>query len=717
MVNQLASESSAYLRKHKDNPVNWYPWGEEAFEKAQQEDKPLFISIGYFSCHWCSVMERESFEDAETAKFMNEHFINIKVDREEHPDLDKVYQRYYNTLTGESGGWPLNVYAFADGLPFYITTYLPKSFNLRSRTFMSLNREIANSWEQERDDLFDISAGLSRNLDSSNQIMVKSKTEITDEILVKEITNIQERMDWKFGGVDRSPKFPRFSLLRFLLKEGHIRQAEELIRFVKFTFDKMSRGGIYDQLGGGLARYSVDRKWQIPHFEKMLYDQAGWLRLAAELYAVTTDDYILYIIEDMLHFLQSELQADTSSFYSSIDAESEGPEGEESAEGRFYAFTHDEIKQLLDDSYWGVHFNAKWFRIGIGKPEFLLNQDYKIAKLRYGISRWGNFNDPHGQIIGANILKIDKSIGEISENLDINRSIVVDRLNVIRQKLYSYQQSRPHPAIDKKIITAWNAMLSTALFQVYEKTGLEKAKEMAIGALDFITTNHLGTSTIRRSSHPDFPESSVIEGILDDYVFLIEALIQGYETTDDFSYLQTAEKVLKLADEKFYDQNLQIYYLNKSEAEQHVGRILSAMDDSFQSALAVQVGNLYKLGQYLEKESLVQRGQDILLRLAEPASEYEASMSELFISAGYYLRYPDEVVLVSDNGDLEIPILKQYLPERLIYRWPRTDNAPYWGVVQNRENRDEATVFICRGASCSLPLTEEESIIIELSRN
>ncbi|MHA2503854.1 MAG: thioredoxin domain-containing protein, partial [Candidatus Kariarchaeaceae archaeon] len=478
MANRLASTTSAYLQKHANNPVDWWSWTDEAFAEAKKRDLPLFISIGYFSCHWCSVMERESFEDKATAEFLNSNFICIKVDRDEMPDIDRIYQRYYNTLTGEAGGWPLSIYAFPDGIPFYIATYLPRKFSLRSRTFMSLNREIAESWQNERDPLFDISSGLSRNLDSSNKVVLSGSKSLSDNIFVAELSALQERMDWKYGGFSGEPKFPRFSTLEFLLKEGMRRDSDTLKQFVKSTIIKMSNGGIYDRLNGGIARYSVDERWDIPHFEKMLYDQAGWLRLLANLYAVDLEETFLSLIEFQLFFLREWMTSEDGLFYSSVDAETGGEEG------AFYIFTYEEIRSVLD-----LEYNGK--RVQIGPLSVLFDNrfqknslDFEIFSQRYGIKRRGNIRDPNITIKAGNVLKATKTVDQVLKQLDIEIKGYYESINRSTQLLREYQAKREKPAIDTKVITAWNALVITSLLTAYEKTRLPAASEMATRALD-----------------------------------------------------------------------------------------------------------------------------------------------------------------------------------------------------------------------------------------
>lgn len=686
MANRLAKESSDYLLKHSTNPVDWFPWSDEAFELAKKLDKPLFISIGYFSCHWCSVMERESFTDNKTANFMNKHFINIKVDREEMPDIDKIYQRYYNTLTGSSGGWPLNIYAFPDGLPFYIVTYLPKNFSLRSKTFMALNKEIISSWDHERAELMNIGTALFRNLENFNKFIIKSKAQIDDEFLVDQIIKVQKQMDLVHGGISiGSTKFPRFSLLRYMLKEGHIRNNDKLMKFVEFTFTKMSQGGIYDQIRGGLCRYSVDRKWTIPHFEKMLYDQAGWLRLASDLYSLTKNKFYYNIILDTIYFLQNEMLDANGAFYSSIDAETNDIEGE------YYAFTLKDIKNSLKSS---------------NTEKSQIKQYLEIATIRYGLTKNGNFSDPSKKLKGANILNIKKSISEISKIMSISDLEVQGKLEYIKTSLYNYQNQRIKPGIDTKQITAWNAMLATSLFETYQKTSIESALSLSLQVIDFLLNNHLEENNLIRSTNPKIKVDKKILGVLDDYAFFIEALITGFEVTDNSLYLNQANKVLKLMNYHFYNTQDQIYYFNNKHANINLGNIIAPMDHSFQSSISVQVLNLLKLGKYLDDELLITQAQNLLLTLSEVSIEYPGSMPELLISAGYFLRYPSELIIINDTkNDIAKKALSQYLPEKLVYRWPRLKDTIKWSIIEGKDKINHPAIYLCEDAKCSLPFT------------
>ena len=690
MPNQLADESSPYLQQHKNNPVNWYPWGKEAFEKAREEDKLLFISIGYSSCHWCHVMARESFEDEETAQYLNDHFISIKVDREEYPGIDKAYQEMFQMIHQRGGGWPLSVWAQPDGTPFYIGTYFPDSPRHNMPSFMDVNQRIVKLWQEEPDALQQQGGRLAIALKQMGEGWNNNHSELTEDLYYKEIIGIQRRFDETFGGIGTAPKFPHVSTLRFLLREGLYKDIPDIVDFVSFTFHKMAKGGIYDQLGGGFARYSVDRQWLVPHFEKMLYDNGALIKLGAELAEINGDQFIEFIVKDTINWLAREMRHEHGGFYSALNAESEG------REGAYYVWYQDELQELLGDHY-------------------------PLAAARYGISKEGNFEDPHHpEITGMNILSLSKSIQQLGEEFDQSEEEIIAALQQIRKILFEHREHREKPSTDTKILTSWNCIAIRGLLTAGELLEYPQATKLAVDALNFLLEYNVTKSMVRRKymkSTEDF-EDREIDGILDDYSFMMAALIDAYEHTDNFDYILTADKILKLTDTKFYDEAEGIYFLNPSTSEDLFNRVVQVSDDSMESGLGVLVYVLFKLGKYLEKPELISRGDDLINKLSSRYADYPGATSTLLNSASMYLRYPDEIVMVHPTAELNDAVLSSYTHNRLIYRYDgQSSDKPDWEVLENRTDRTEPTVFICRGQTCSLPLTSAEQVKNELSLN
>ncbi|MHA2097999.1 MAG: thioredoxin domain-containing protein [Candidatus Kariarchaeaceae archaeon] len=692
MVNRLAKESSPYLQQHKDNPVNWWAYSEEAFDEAKKLNRPIFISIGYSTCHWCHVMARESFEDGETAKFMNENFVNIKIDREEYPDVDKAYQEMYQMLNRRGGGWPLSVFAHPDGSPFFIGTYFPKKASFGMVSFMNLNQQIITAWNGEKEVVEKQATNLVRGLKSLGEYMYQSKGELSENLLANEVVGIKKRFDGNDGGIGAAPKFPRVSLFRFLLQEGYTKSIPDLIGYTRFTYHKMAKGGIYDQLGGGFSRYSVDAKWLVPHFEKMLYDNAGLIQLGAEIYAVTKDPFIAWVVKDSINWLEREMLSPQGGFYSALNAESEG------REGTYFVWQQNEIQEILTDKF-------------------------EIAKLRYGITQKGNFKDPHHpEIKGMNVLSIVKSMQDIASELNLNEDEVFEDLNEIRQILFENRHKREAPSTDTKQITAWNCLMIRSLLVAAELIDYPEAADIALKALEFIINRNVNEDCVLRTyqSEGDHIKRN-IEGVLPDYSFLIAALIQAFEYTDSWEYIKIANRVHHLAESKFYDPEIGIYFLNSASEQRLLGRVVAISDDSMSSGLGAMVENLFKLGKYTMSRDLVDRGQKLAERFVERVNEFPGSMSTLLMGLTNYVRYPTEIVIVNDeDGSLSQSHRSAYIPHRIVYRWNKTnkdDGRPKWDVLESRDDTEVGTVFICEGMTCSLPLISKESVIEELTKN
>ncbi len=692
--NLLGKETSPYLQQHASNPMNWMPYSDEAFELAKATNKPVFISIGYSSCHWCHVMARESFSDPEMAAFMNENFINVKIDREEYPGVDRTYQEIYQMLYQRGGGWPLSVFTNAEGTPFFMGTYFPKVKSYGMNSFSEICNLVMNAWDTKQDDIAQQASQIKEGIVRLNQYLTEVPGELSEEMYQEQVKLIQGRFDHKYGGIGSAPKFPRIATFRYLLQEGHNSKNDAVTDFVKFTFHRMSQGGIYDQLGGGFARYSVDKEWLVPHFEKMLYDNAGLIQLGADLYTSLKDKFAQWVVFDTISWLAREMTSPEGGFYSTLNADSEG------VEGKYYVWTMDQIKETLCDT----------------KTE--------AATLRYELTEKGNFFDPHhSELTGMNVLSVKKSISEMMGILELSENDTVALLNEVRQELFKERVSRIAPSRDTKIIVSWNSLMIKALFIAAESLNLETAGQLALNAINFIIDNLIEEDRLLHSYHK-LGEDQVdrkIEGVLDDYSFTISALIHAFEYTDDWKYIKVADKLMDMVHIKFYNSIEHVYYVNPIDLDNQdlFSKVLQPTDDSMASGLGMLVSNLFKLSKYLVKPDLEKKARLLVERFAGRFNESVASMNEMMISATALIRYPTEIVMVGSDEDLSKSYFGSYLPNRLIYRWNennKDDGRPSWDVLEGRTEVDIPTVYICKGQMCSLPLTDSDSVSEELSK-
>jgi uncharacterized protein len=682
-LNQLANETSPYLLQHKNNPVNWYPYTTEVLDKAKTKNMPIFLSIGYSSCHWCHVMARESFEDEKTANYMNENFINIKVDREERPGLDKVYQELYQMINHRGGGWPLSVWMLPDGRPFFIGTYFPDQPRHNMPSFMQLNERIKEIWKNESDKLEQQAEAITQGIENFNNYLLQSTGELTQELYNETVNVIQERFDNVWGGIGSAPKFPMISTLQFLLQEGIKQEKRALIDFVEFTFFKMAYGGIYDQIGGGLARYSVDNKWLVPHFEKMLYDNGAFLSLAADLYTLTKNNEIKNLALHTISWLTREMKDEKDRFWASLNAESEGQEG------KFYVWFETELKELLKD-------------------------DYKVIKEYYGVTEVGNFKDPHHpEINGMNVIFINKNYDKIAKESNLPVENVKSIVKAARNKMFEYREKRIKPDLDDKIITSWNCLVIDGLLKCAEAFNNDAIGKLAISSLNSLIDVVVTEERVLRYYKETYENVSLrkLDGAIDDYSFLINVLISGFEYTDNWQYIQLAEKIQDLLDDQFFDAERNVYYsISKTSEEGIIGRTIQIMDDGMASGLGVQLRNLFKLGKYLEKDEFVKIGEKIIKNTINKAKEFPGAMSEYLISSNYYLNYPFEIVILG-SGELDQSYFEKYIPQKLVYRWNnQNDGRPKWEVTEQRELHDKETIYICEGMTCSLPLKTKKDV-------
>jgi uncharacterized protein len=668
--NRLAAETSLYLRQHANNPVDWYPWGEEALRKARNENKPLLISIGYSACHWCHVMEHESFSDAGVADFMNLHFVNIKIDREERPDLDQLYMESVQLLQSQ-GGWPLNCFALPDGRPFWGATYFQKS------QWLKVMEQITTLFQTEPGMLEDqagrIRAGVSQmNLSIASAEEDTQIREFDPESLFRKLT---VQFDRELGGFSGAPKFPMPSVYRMLLHDHHILKNNQALEHVLLTLNQMASGGIYDQIGGGFARYSTDEMWKVPHFEKMLYDNAQLITLYCEAFIVSKRKRFKVIALETLQFLEREMGSPDNGFSASIDADS--PEGE----GLFYTFTIEEIKQLL------------------GRDAPLFIKYWKID----GEGAWEN---------GKNILlaPVDPELFIRENRLDGDK--FKKKLARARSILLQYRNQRPKPATDPKIITSWNAMMVQAYVHVFRITGevkfLTSAEKLAGFLLDHAGDSDGGLNHIAVHSKP-------IPGFLDDYSTLILALISLHSFSLEEKWLLKAKELAETVIKRFYDEPDGLFYFTGSKHEKAFAQRQEIHDNVIPSANSMMMEGLYLLGQIFEENNYLSITKRAVNGMAENIIKHPASFSNW---GSLLLRLRNPFYSIAISGEKAGSHLKQiaphFLPQALITGSKTRSSIP---LLMNLYQESATQIHICSGNECYPPFGSVDEAIRFFNRH
>ncbi len=669
--NRLINESSPYLLQHAQNPVDWYPWGEEAFDRARREDKPVFLSIGYSACHWCHVMAHESFENSSIAAYMNENFINIKVDREEYPDLDHIYQSFVQMSMGQ-GGWPLSVFLTPGKVPFYGGTYFPAQPRYGMISFPELLRKISDIYKNEPEKIAwsaeEVKAALSGPEEPRGTGSLPQAGKVFDNVF----RTLSDAFDPRHGGFSSAPKFPHASDINFLLNYYHyagIRQAKEM---ALFTLKKMAMGGIYDQLGGGFHRYATDAFWLVPHFEKMLYDNALLISLYADAYRLSSDIFYRRIALETADFVLREMTSPGGGFYSSLDADSEG------GEGQFYVWDFKEILDLLDDEF--AHLFMEF----------------------YGVSREGDFE-------GKNILHTEMAIGEFADKNGKGPAALERKLNEARHKLLVARGIRARPATDTKILTDWNGMMISALWEAYKIGGNESCRRAAEKAAEFIRRNYLDKNF--SLSHTGRNRNECIPGYLDDYAWFIRALLDGFEVTQKEDYLDLSVKLTEHVLNNFTIGESGGFYFTDSAIPVTVMRPRQHYDASTPAGNSIMALNLLRLHAYSGAKDYLNRAEEIF---KEHKGEMESNGTGLISLVRAYACYhysPVEITVSAAQKQSAEKILKAiwkfFIPNQLLVV-VRPGEKPARispDLYEGRERKDGPAIFICHRRSCSPPLT------------
>lgn len=558
--NHLINESSTYLLQHAHNPVDWYPWGAEALERAVKEDKPILLSIGYAACHWCHVMERESFEDEETAELMNRYFINIKVDREERPDIDHIYMDAVQAMTG-SGGWPLNVFITPELKPFYGGTYFPPVNAHNRMSWKEVLQRVDAVYRNKKEEIQEQAERLTEHLISSNAFGLDKTANDEDDLFSKEslqtiADNILKSADKEWGGFGKAPKFPQTFSIQYLLRHYHYSKDEQALEQATYAMDKMIYGGIYDQIGGGFSRYSTDHKWQIPHFEKMLYDNALLLNILAEGYQITGKELYANAIRQSIGFLKREMLNEEGGFYSALDADSEG------IEGKYYVWSKEEIDNLLGGN------------------------EAEIFCRYFQVTEEGNWEE-------SNILWSKNSIEEFAKENSLDIDLLKESIHLGIEKLLTEREKRIRPQLDDKILLNWNALMITGLCKSFEALQNEHYKELAVNCMKFVYDKFCKDDGTLWHVYKN--GKAKIDAFLDDYAYTIQALIALNNITGDSGYIKKGVEILKIADNKFKDKATGLYYYTDQNHADIIVRKKELYDGATPSANAVMMNNLIYL--------------------------------------------------------------------------------------------------------------------------
>jgi len=685
--NRLKFEKSPYLLQHADNPVDWYPWGEEAFEKARKENKPIFLSIGYSTCHWCHVMEDESFEDSEVARLMNEVFICIKVDREERPDIDKIYMTVCQMLTG-SGGWPLTIIMTPDKKPFFAATYVPKESRFGRTGMVDLIPQIKERWATNHDELSNSANKIVSFLRQTSPDL--SADELDKTILKSAFNQLSQRFDKYYGGFGRAPKFPTPHNLLFLLRYWKRSGDEYALEMVEKTLQTMRLGGIYDHVGYGFHRYSTDEQWFVPHFEKMLYDQAMLAMAYTEAYQATGRKEYKKTAREIFTYVMRDMTAKEGGFYSAEDADSEGEEG------RFYLWSQDEIQRILT------------------KEESDL-----IIKV-FNLAKDGNFaEEATRRKTGINILHLKKPLAEIASELKTSEKALQKKLEAARQKLFSVREKRIHPHKDDKILTDWNGLMIASLAKGAKTFDDPHYMRVAKRSADFILKNMRRTDG--RLLHRYRDAQAALMANLDDYVFLIWGLIELYEVTFEVKYLQTALDLNRDMITHFWDDKSGGFYFTPDDGEDMLVRQKEIYDGAIPSGNSVAMLNLLRLGRITANADFEEKAAQIGRAFSSTVTQLPAAYTQLMVALDFAVGSSYEIVIVGELVGIDtIEILKtlraQFVPNKVVLFRPSGVDTPDISHIspftKNLSSLDgKATVYVCTNYTCKMPTTDINKMI------
>ena len=681
LTNALANEKSPYLLQHAHNPVHWYPWSDEAFALAREQDKPVFLSIGYSTCHWCHVMAHDSFENEDVAAILNEHYISIKVDREERPDIDKVYMDVCQAMTG-SGGWPLTVLMTPDKKPFFAATFIPSDDKYGMRGLKSILAEIDTAWHDRRDEIID---STNKILEFINRPPLNgSGTDVDLKTMERAFDTFSQLYDSRYGGFGgQGPKFPQSHQYTFLLRYWRRTGMNRAVSMAKYTLERMARGGMYDQLGGGFHRYSVDEKWLVPHFEKMLYDQGILARTYLEAYQATGEKEFEDVARDIFRYVLRDLKSHAGAFYSAEDADSEG------VEGKFYVWSTDQVRDILGDP------------------------DAETVIAYYGMTDGGNFE-------GANIPHVADPLPVFAKNRDAAEDTIRKRIQTGRKKLFLEREKRIRPHLDDKIITAWNGLMISALAYGAQVLDAPEYAEAAAAAADFILDNMLDDGRLFRRYRDG---QAGVPGFLDDYAFFTVALIDLYQATFDPSWLESASKLCDRMIELFWDEKQGAFTFSASDNEKLIKPITEAMDGAEPSGNSIAALALARLGRMLMKPDIEKKADRVIRTFSPLIAKYPIGFTQMLLAVDFLLGPGMEAVIAGDRldqrtRDLIHAVRRHYNPDIVIFSARNEEEhrelEKLTSFVRDKTMLNgQPTAYICRNFSCQNP-THSVAEIAEL---
>ena len=651
-MNRLAEETSPYLRQHRDNPVDWYPWGEEAFARARAEDKPILLSVGYSACHWCHVMAHESFEDEGVAAVMNELFVCVKVDREERPDVDAVYMEAVQAMTGQ-GGWPMTVFLTPDGRPFFGGTYFPKTTWGGRPGFVDLMRAVSEAWRAQRDQLEGQAEHLARSIGARSDALARGAGgAVGPEILDGALRVLRSSFDREWGGFGRAPKFPTPTNVELVLRSG---DAGDLA-MATTTLDAMASGGIYDHVGGGFARYSVDNFWMVPHFEKMLYDQAGLVRAYVHAWQVTGEPRYRQVVEETVGYVLRDLRSPEGGLYSAEDADSEGEEG------KFYVWRHDELVDVAGAEA------AAW----------------------YGATKAGNFE-------GANIL-------HRPVRGDLLRPPAVEEA---RRRLFEVREKRARPGLDDKVLTEWNAMFVSALAEAGAALGRTDWVASAVGTGEFLLASlRRQDGRWLRSWQRDGGARHLAYAV--DHAWLVDCFVRLSEATGQARWISEARAAADALVALFADPDGPGFFTVGSDGEQLIVRQKDLFDGATPSANAVAAHALLRLSALTGERSHAEPAVALVSSMADLMREHPSAFTHLVAAADLHGRGMSEIVVAGDRPDLVAAVHARYLPDAVL-AWGEPYPSPLW------EGRSPGHAYVCRDFACRLPAATVDDLVAQLS--
>ena len=676
--NRLIHETSPYLRQHAHNPVDWYSWGSEALERAKKEDKPILLSIGYSACHWCHVMEHESFENEEIARIMNQHFVNIKVDREERPDLDTIYMNYVQMTTG-SGGWPMTVFLAPDQVPFFGGTYFPPDDRFGRPGFPKLCLAVADAYKTKKKEIAEHGPEVLKSLREINQLS-PSGEKLNLSSLHSAFQNLAQRFDMTHGGFAGAPKFPGSMNLSFCLRYFRRTGEKKALDFVELSLEKMAHGGMYDQLGGGFHRYSVDDHWLVPHFEKMLYDNALLSRVYLEAYQLTGKALYRRIAEEVLDYIKREMTSPEGGFYSTQDADSEGEEG------KFFVWTPDEVKCILGE------------------------KEGSLFCLYYDITPRGNFE-------GKNILNVPRSLEDVAQATKTHPEELQAALARSRQRLFEEREKRIKPHRDEKILTSWNGLMLVSFVRAACVLQRKDYLDVALKNAQFLL-KHLSSGNKLLRTYKD--GKSKLNGYLEDYSNFVEGLIALYEATGEKSWLDQALAFNEVLLEQFWDEAGKGFFLTGKDHEELIARVKDFYDNATPAGSSVAVFNLLKLAILVGDQSYRTEAEANLELMSAALTRYPSGFGYLLEAGDFYLGPVHEIAVVGRPQDLEThrlleKIYQQYLPNKVVSLLNPDDQGPGAKLPLLRGKtlvRGQPAVYICQNYACKTPVTSE----VELER-